>query len=100
MKHILGYYIARFKLWLHRKNYKAWWVGVHCTACGRNVFKREGDYFVLRNKIWRQACRNIQASTTWILCKRCTERALGRKLRKTDYYKRFDETINEDKIYQ
>ena len=85
MKHLIGYYINHFKLWLHRKQYKWWWVGLHCTACGKNVFKHKGDYFHLKQEIWEKAVATPVTSTSMVLCKKCTERLLGRKLEPQDY---------------
>lgn len=83
-----------FDRWLHRKNWPNWWIGVHCTACGKNVFKRKDDYFFLKNKVWKDVCKKGQISTHWILCKRCTERILNRKLQKEDYFNKKDQTCN------
>lgn len=85
IKHILGYYIRHFYLWHNRKKIPYWWVGLHCNACGKNVFKYRGDYFMLKPKIWKQATNTPVTSTRMVLCKKCTERLLGRKLTKSDY---------------
>lgn len=88
MKHIIQYFIARFNIWRHRKQNKYWWIRLHCNHCGRNVFKHKGDYFILKNKIWKEVCSNDYTRTTYILCKKCTERLLGRKLNNNDYYRK------------
>lgn len=85
MKHLFRYYFNRFCLWLHRKKDKYWWVGMHCNACGKNVFKHAGDYFMLKPEVWKQATNTPYTSTKWVLCKKCTERLLGRKLQPEDY---------------
>lgn len=94
MKHLINYYIRKIYLWRHRKTFKYWWIGLHCTTCGKNVFKHEGDYFCLKKKIWKQVCIPGYISTHYILCKKCTERALGRKLQSSDYYEHIDEDPN------
>jgi len=85
MKYIIRYYFNRYKLWLHRKQFKWWWVSLHCNACGKNVFKNPRDYFHLKPKIWKQASKSPVTSPSMILCRKCTERLLGRKLTKSDY---------------
>lgn len=86
MKHVIQYYLNRICMWWNRKKIPNWWVGLHCNACGKNVFKHKGDYFFVKNKVWKEACKKGQVSSNSILCKRCTERMLGRKLTKNDYY--------------
>lgn len=88
MKHLINYYINRIKLWWNRKKIPNWWVGLHCNACGKNVFKHPYDYFFVRKEVWEEACKNGQVSPTNILCKKCTERMLGRKLTEKDFYSR------------
>lgn len=82
---LIRYYIRRFELWLHRKNFKYWWVGLHCNTCGKNVFKHPRDYFHLKPKVWKEASKTPVTSPSMVLCKKCTERLLGRKLTKDDY---------------
>ena len=82
---LIKYYIRRVELWHHRKQFKYWWVKLHCNACGKNVFKHKRDYFHLKPKIWEQASRTPVTSPSMVLCKKCTERLLGRKLTKDDY---------------
>ena len=43
MKHLINFYINKFNLWRHRKTFKYWWIGLHCTTCGKNVFKYKGQ---------------------------------------------------------
>lgn len=85
IKHILGYYIRRFYLWHNRKKVPYWWVGLHCNTCGKNVFKHRRDYFHLKPEIWEQASKTPVTSPDMVLCKKCTERLLGRELTKDDY---------------
>lgn len=82
---VIGYYVRKFELWKHRKENKYWWVGLHCTACGRNVFKHSRDYFVLKDRVWDQVVAPGYISRGDVLCRKCTERALGRKLTKSDF---------------
>ena len=86
MIHILRYYINRLFLWAHRKQFPYWWIGVHCHHCGKDVFKHKGDYFILKPEIWDQVVANPYTNFHHILCKKCTERLLGRKLRPEDYF--------------
>lgn len=58
---------------------------MHCTTCGRDVFKRKGDYFMLKPEVWEQVVDTPYTSTRMVICKKCTERLLGRKLTKDDY---------------
>lgn len=91
MKDVLQYYIRKFYLWRHRKYFPYWWIGVHCHHCGKNVFKHKGDYFLLKPEVWAKVVANPYTNTNHILCKHCTERLLGRKLRPEDYYVPEDE---------
>ena len=49
---------------------------------------------MLKPEIWEQVVDNPYTSTTYILCKKCTERLLGRKLCPNDYYHPEDEDPN------
>lgn len=46
---------------------------------------------MLKPEVWAEVVDNPYTSTTYVLCKRCTERLLGRKLRPEDYYQPEDE---------
>lgn len=94
MKHIIKHFIQRIYLWSIRKKFPYWWIGVHCNHCGRDVFKRKADYFMLKPEVWEKVVDNPYTSTYHILCKRCTERLLGRKLTQDDYYQPEDEDPN------
>lgn len=94
MKHLLQYYLRRLYLWHIRKRFPYWWIGLYCHHCGKNVFKHKGDYFMLKPEIWAQVVDNPYTSTHHVLCKKCTERLLGRKLRPEDYYEPKDEDPN------
>lgn len=60
-------------------------MSLHCNLCGKDVFKNEDDYFMLKDEIWDEVCDNDYVSKTEILCKDCTEYWLGRKLTPEDY---------------
>lgn len=85
MENIIKYYLQKIWLWVHRKQIKLWWVDLHCNTCGRSVFKRKGDYFMLKNEVWEEVCNNDVISKDYVLCKKCVERILGRKLNSNDY---------------
>ena len=85
MKHMLRYYLNKLWLWYHRKQIKLWWTDLHCNICGRSVLKRKGDYFMLKDKIWQEVCNNDIISKDYVLCKKCVERILRRKLKPNDY---------------
>lgn len=61
------------------------YMSLHCNACGKDVFKEKGDYFMLKDEIWEEVCDNDYISLTSVLCKRCTEHFLGRELTREDY---------------
>ena len=53
---------------------------LHCSTCGKDVFKDPLDYYMLKNKIWEEEiCNNDYISKTYVLCKDCAEKILGRK---------------------
>lgn len=68
------------------------YMSLHCNHCGKDVFKELGDYFMLKDDVWEQVCDNGFASKDMVLCKRCTEYWLGRKLTIDDYN---DAPVNE-----
>jgi len=59
-------------------------MGVYCNLCGKNVFKNKNNYFMLKDSVWREVCSHGKASYTYILCRRCAERCLGRRLTAED----------------
>lgn len=85
IKHFIGYYSRRFYLWKNRKQFPQWWARLHCNTCGKNVFRGRGDFFMLKHEIWKKATDTPFTSERMVLCKKCTERLLGRKLTKDDY---------------
>lgn len=85
MIHEIKYYARRFQLWRHRKDFPYWWGRLHCTTCGKNVFKHKGDFFMLKPEIWEKAATSPITSPRMVLCRKCTERLLGRKLQASDY---------------
>lgn len=68
---------------------------VHCNLCGKDVFKEPNDYFMVKDAIWDEVCDNDYISPTYILCKSCTEKILGRKLTREDYT---DAPVNESNL--
>lgn len=58
---------------------------LHCNCCGKNVFKHPGDYFMLKDEVWAKVCDTQYISTEDVLCRKCTEHYLGRKLTPKDY---------------
>lgn len=81
-------------MWHIRKHFPYWWIRLHCNLCGKDVFKHKGDYFFLKQEVWDKVVENPYVDTHYILCKRCTERLLGRKLKPEDYF------VDEDKNIQ
>ena len=77
---VIKYYIRRLYLWSIRHKFEYWWIRLHCHHCGKDVFKHKGDYFMLKPEVWAKVVDNPYTSTHHVLCKRCTERLLGRKL--------------------
>ena len=61
------------------------YMSLHCNACGKDVFKEKGDYFMLKDEIWEEVCNNDYISPASVLCKKCTEHFLGRELTREDY---------------
>ena len=86
MKHLIKYYLNRLYLWHIRKNFPYWWIRLHCNCCGKDVFKHKGDYFMLKQEVWQKITENPYINETYILCRKCAERALGRKFTKEDFY--------------
>lgn len=52
-----------------------------CDKCRKDVFLDPGDYYMLRDRLWKELCRKggVDPDET-ILCKACAETLLGRRL--------------------
>jgi len=50
-----------------------------CLDCGKDTFRNE--YYMLRNPVWKKANPKIKG----MLCIKCVEKRLGRKLTKKDF---------------
>lgn len=61
------------------------YMGLFCNHCGKNVFENPEDYFMLKDEVWDEVCDNGYVRRTHVLCKKCTEYWLGRKLTLEDY---------------
>lgn len=59
-------------------------LGLHCNACGKEVFQEEGDYFMLKDDVWAEVCKNGNRAKTEVLCRSCTEHYLGRNITAQD----------------
>lgn len=57
---------------------------LYCTTCGKDVFDNPLDYYMLRDEVWAELCENGDCSSTWLICKECGEKFLGRKFRVED----------------
>jgi len=58
--------------------------GLYCNTCGRNVFDDPLDYYMLKDKVWKEICDKRTLSPHKIICKRCGEKFLGRKFTPED----------------
>lgn len=58
---------------------------LHCNLCGRDVFKHPLDYYMLKDKIWKEITDNCYVSSTSVLCRNCAEQILGRKFVDEDF---------------
>lgn len=58
---------------------------LHCSTCGKDVYKNPRDYYMLKDEIWSIVCDNDYISKTDVLCRDCAEKILGRKFRKSDF---------------
>jgi hypothetical protein len=54
-----------------------------CLDCGKNTFLSDDDYYMLRNKLWRQLVPREQRHG--MLCLACVSRRLGRPLKPEDF---------------
>lgn len=57
--------------------------GLHCCGCGKDVSDNT-NYFMLHDELWRKICKQGERNETDVLCKRCCELILGRKLTRKD----------------
>ena len=57
--------------------------GLNCCGCGKRVFDKT-NYFMLHDELWRKICKKGERNETDVLCKRCCELILGRKLTRKD----------------
>jgi hypothetical protein len=63
-----------------------------CLDCGKNTFLHNEDYYMLRNKLWRQLVPREQRHG--MLCLSCVSERLGRPLQPEDL-KKDNQTIDE-----
>jgi hypothetical protein len=63
-----------------------------CLDCGKNTFLHNDDYYMLRNKLWRQLVPREQRHG--MLCLSCVSVRLGRPLQPDDFRKD-NQTIDE-----
>lgn len=57
---------------------------LHCSTCGKDVFKDPRDYYMLKDELWEEICNNDYISKTDVLCLSCAEKILGRKITSED----------------
>lgn len=55
-----------------------------CAHCGKRMTYAK-QYFVIRDRLWRKACRALGVSHHALMCVPCTEKGLGRGLRQGDF---------------
>lgn len=55
-----------------------------CGSCGTTM-RYDSDYFVIRDHLWRKACRSQSVPRDSLMCITCTEGGLGRLLRQRDF---------------
>lgn len=67
-----------------RKLYESEGWSLHCSTCGKDVFKDPKDYFMLKDELWDEVCNNDYISKDFVLCLDCTEKILGRKITSED----------------
>lgn len=54
-----------------------------CKICKGNPFI-PGQYFMVKDKLWKEICNKNKLSYKSLICKNCFEKLLGRKLREED----------------
>jgi hypothetical protein len=64
-----------------------------CLDCGKNTLHSD-DYYMLRNKLWRQLVPREQRHG--MLCLACVSRRLGRALQPEDFKKRGEDVSDAD----
>lgn len=57
---------------------------LHCSTCGKDVFKNPKDYYMLKDEVWNEICNNDYISKSSVLCRDCAEKILGRKFTRED----------------
>jgi len=57
--------------------------GLNCSGCGKDVSDKT-NYFMLHDELWWKICKKGARNETDVLCKRCCELILGRKLTRKD----------------
>ena len=57
---------------------------LHCNACGKDVCLDKNDYYMLKDEVWAEICKNDYVDWHYILCRECGEAFLGRKFTKAD----------------
>ena len=60
------------------------WKSLHCNACGKNVKIDPDDDFMLHEELWAEACEKGGVCYDDVLCKKCVEDFIGRKLTAAD----------------
>jgi hypothetical protein len=63
-----------------------------CLDCGKNTFLHSDDYYMLRNRLWRELVSREQRHG--MLCLSCLSKRLGRPLQPEDF-KKDNQTIDE-----
>jgi hypothetical protein len=63
-----------------------------CLDCGKNTFLHNDDYYMLRNRVWRELVSREQRHG--MLCISCVSKRLGRPLQPEDF-KKDNQTIDE-----
>ena len=58
--------------------------GLHCCGCGKSVSIDKTNYFMLHDELWKKICKKGERNESDVLCKRCCELILGRKLTRKD----------------
>lgn len=58
--------------------------GLYCNTCGKSVFDDPLDYYMLKDKVWKEICDKGILSPHRIICKKCGEKFLGRKFTPED----------------
>ena len=67
----------RFKFPCESSNFK-------CYKCGIYIFKRKEDYYMLKDEIWNDICKNGDIPYDVLLCRRCAEKIHRRRFTNAD----------------